>query len=155
MNGTTSNIETDLGGLRVERRRRVLIRALTASALSFGLIAGILALPASAAPGALAGTWTSEDLDGSNQSLELRGAGNPGYAAFLRDDFTSGVCGGPPAKLVGPAVADGDVLVVRGTLVCLPGGNPIPGVRVFLTFQYDAGTDTLTDDAGVVWERAS
>ena len=43
---------------------------------------------------------------------------------------------------------------MRGALVCLPGGNPIGG-RIFFGFEYDAGTDTLTDVTGVEWQRAS
>jgi hypothetical protein len=73
---------------------------------------------------------------------------------FLHDDFTSGVCGGPPAKLVGHGVADGTELLLRGTLVCIHAGNPIPRERIFISFEYDADTDALTDGSGVVWERA-
>ena len=117
--------------------------------------AALLASPASAFPGHLAGTWTSVDTDGSNQTMRIRGAGHPVYAMTLRDDFTTGACGGPPAKVVGRARADGNALVMRGTLVCLHRGNPIPGQRVTVNFDYHAGSDTLTDDAGVVWVRAS
>jgi hypothetical protein len=138
---------------RVIRRRR--LAATLAIAVSMLASATVLATPASAAAGDLAGSWTSIDLDGSNQTLKLKGAGNPVYSAFLRDDFTSGVCGGPPAKLVGHAAADGNGLLMRGTLVCLHRGNPVPGVRVVFSFEYDPANDTLTDDSGVVWERAS
>lgn len=98
-------------------------------AVAVSLFAGAVGLvpPASAAAGPLAGTWASVDVDGSNQTLKVKGAGNPVYAIVLRDDFTSGVCGGPPAKLVGHGAADGAELFMRGTLVCLHGGNPPPG----------------------------
>lgn len=124
------------------------------AAMTVAVVAPVAGAPASAAEGPLAGTWVSVDIDGSNQTLTLHGAGKQSYAAFLRDDFTSGVCGGPPAKLAGTALVDGDELLVRGTLVCLPGGNPVPRVRVAVGFAYDAQTDTLTDEAGVVWERS-
>jgi hypothetical protein len=119
------------------------------------LAAGTLGLvpPASAAPGHLAGSWSSVDVDGSHQTLRIRGAGRPVYAMTLRDDVTSGACGGPPAKVVGHAVVRGHELMMRGTLVCQRGGNPLPGQRITFSLHYDAGRDTLTDDAGVVWGR--
>ena len=48
----------------------------------------------------------------------------------------------------------GRELLMRGTLVCLRGGNPLPGERITFGLHHDAGSDTLTDDAGVVWTRA-
>jgi hypothetical protein len=114
----------------------------------------LLAPPASASQGELAGQWTSVDLDGSNQTLRIAGAGTPTYAIFLTDDATSGGCGGPPAKLVGSGRVDGDDLDVVGTLVCESGGNPIPGVRIPVGFTHDDATDTLLDFSGVVWHRA-
>jgi hypothetical protein len=126
-------------------------------ALALGLpVLGVavVAPPATASGGQLAGTWTSVDTDGSHQTLRVRGAGTPGYAVTLRDDFTSGVCGGPPAKLVGHGRALESGLLVVGTLVCLHGGNPVPGERIVFEFLYDAAGDTLTDDSGVVWERS-
>lgn len=126
------------------------------------IASGILAIaalaltpPASAAPGNLAGSWTSVDVDGSHQTLRIRGSGKPVYAMFFRDDFTSGACGGPPAKVVGHALVRGQELLMRGTLVCHRGGNPLPGERISMGLHYDAGNDTLTDGAGVVWERAA
>jgi len=154
MNVTETKAEARLLGVtRFVRRRLATALAIAVSMLAIS-VAG-LAPPASASPGDLAGTWASLDTDGSNQTLKINGAGNPVYSIFLRDDFTSGVCGGPPAAFVGHAVADGDELFALGTLLCFPGGNPIPGERVFLGFEYDAATDTLTDFAGVVWQRTS
>ena len=114
----------------------------------------LLAPPASADQGVLAGQWTSVDNDGSNQTLRIAGAGTPTYAIFLTDDATSGGCGGPPAKFVGSGIVDGDELEVVGTLVCESGGNPIPGARIFLVFEHDVATDTLVDFTGVVCHRA-
>jgi hypothetical protein len=116
--------------------------------------AALQAPSAFAAQGNLAGRWTSVDLDGSNQTLMITGTGNPTYAMFLQDDETSGVCDGAPAQLVGPGDVDADRLVMLGTLVCLPGGNPIPGTRIIYSFEHDSAADTLTDFTGVVWHRA-
>lgn len=137
---------------RVIGRRLAKTLAIAVSMLAFG--GAVLAPPASATAGSLAGTWASVDTDGSDQTLQIQGAGNPVYAMFLRDEPAS-VCGGLPAKLVGNGVADGNGLFMLGTLVCLPGGNPIPGQRIFFSFAYNAGTGTLTDFTGVVWHRAS
>ena len=57
--------------------------------------------------------------------------------------------------MVGSAAVDGNHLSARGTLVCFHGGNPLPGERIRVDYQYHAGTDTLTDSFGVVWHRAS
>lgn len=129
----------------------------TTTALAAGILlaapTALLVPPAYAAQGDLAGTWTSVDTDGSNQTLRISGTGNPTYAMFLTDDATSGGCGGPPAQLVGTGRVDGDDVLMRGTLVCLPGGNPVPGGHFFFNFEHDDAADTLTDSTGVVWHR--
>lgn len=134
------------------KRRRIATLGATLGALVIGV--AFSAAPASAKPGNLAGSWVSVDIDGSNQTLRIKGAGNHVYAMFYRDDRTSGICGGTPAKVIGRGVADGNELAARGTLVCLPGGNPFPGQRITVTYHYHAGNDTLTDSSGVVWRRA-
>ena len=129
-----------------------------ALALTLGLAVlgvAVAAPPATAGGGQLAGTWTSVDVDGSHQTMRVRGAGTPGYAVTLRDDLTTGACGGPPAEVVGHGRSHEGGLLVAGTLVCLHAGNPIPGVRVVVDFQYDATEDTLTDGSGVVWQRSA
>ena len=98
------------------------------------------------------GAWTSVDTDGSNQTLSIRGGGSDNFAVALFDDAAT-ACGGAPAQAVGSATADGDDLLMRGTITCLPGGNFVRG-RLLLEFHYDEGTDTLIDFSGVVWERA-
>ena len=133
------------------RGRRLTTLGAALSALAIG--AAVIAAPASARPGNLAGTWVSVDLDGSNQTLRIRGTGNHVYAMFYRDDRTSGICEGSPAKVTGRGVAEGNELAARGTLVCLPGGNPLPGERIDVSYHYHPGTDTLTDSWGVVWHR--
>ena len=152
MSGIGTRDKTRLWGLKRVTGRLAMALAVVMGMFAFSI--AVVAPPASAAAGELAGTWTSVDLDGSNQTLRITGAGNPVYAVFLHDDLTSGVCGGASAKLVGHGVADGNELLVQGTLVCVHGGNPIPGERIVFTFEYDEATDELTDFFGVVWERA-
>jgi hypothetical protein len=99
------------------------------------------------------GTWTSTDLDGSNQSLSVSGSGQGALAMFLFDDAATNACGGRPARLVGTGVPDGDSLVMSGTLTCVPGGNVLR-FRISFGFEYSPATDTLTDESGVTWNRA-
>jgi hypothetical protein len=101
------------------------------------------------------GTWTSIDLDGSHQTLDVRGSGQEGHhAMFLFDDSATRNCDGTPAHAQGSGVVDGNRLVMTGQLTCVPGGNPLRGFQISFGFQYDPGTDTLTDDSGVTWYRA-
>lgn len=109
---------------------------------------------ASAASGALAGTWASLDTDGSNQVLDITGSGRQAYSMVYVDDSATGACDGNPAQLAGPGFVDGSDLLMVATLVCLPGGNVI-GTRLAINFHYDAGTDTLNDSLGIVWHRVS
>jgi hypothetical protein len=114
----------------------------------------VLAPSAMAASGGLAGRWTSVDTDGSHQTLDIRGSGSRAYAVVYVDDSATSVCGGAPARISGPGYVDGDSLVAVGVLVCLPGGNVLRE-RLAIGYQYDAATDTLTDDFGILWHRAS
>jgi hypothetical protein len=120
--------------------------------LVVGLVVGLSAPPAVAAQGELAGTWTSIDIDGSNQTLTITGSGTRVYAMSLLDDSAS-LCDGAPALAEGSGRVAEDQLFMRAAAVCLPGGNLLRGV-INIGFIYDAGTDTLTDDFGVVWSRA-
>jgi hypothetical protein len=129
------------------------LKLLVPAALAAVLSVGFLGQPASAASGDLAGTWTSTDTDGSSQTLDVSGSGNNSYSMYLFDDSATSACGGAPAKLVGTGVLDGNDLTMTGALVCLPGGNQLR-FRIDYGFVYSAGTDTLTDDAGVVWTRS-
>jgi hypothetical protein len=108
---------------------------------------------ASAASGPLAGTWTSVDNDGSNQVLDISGSGNRAYSMAYTDDAATGACGGDPARISGPGFVEGEDLLMVGSIVCLPGGNGLRE-RISIFFDYDAGSDTLTDDFGIVWQRA-
>lgn len=131
-------------------------RASVSAALLVALTSGgaLLAPPASAASGPLADTWVSVDSDGSNQVLEIRGSGRRAYAVTYFDESATNACAGNPARISGPGFVDGDDIRLIGPVICLPGGNVFTS-RFAVTYDYDAGTDTLTDDFGVVWERAS
>ena len=114
----------------------------------------VLAPPASAASGPLAGTWTSVDIDGSNQTLDIMGSGRHAYSMIYFDESATQVCDGNPGMLSGPGFLDGDQLLQVGPIVCLPGGNVFRS-RVAISYDYDTGTDTLTDEFGIVWHRAN
>ena len=114
----------------------------------------VLAPTASAAGGPLAGTWTSIDTDGSSQTLDIRGSGAHVYSMTYVDDVATSACGGDPAQITGPGHPEGDSVTMVGALTCLPGGNFIRS-RIVLGFVYDGSADTLTDDFGIVWHRAS
>jgi hypothetical protein len=137
------------------RKGLIMRKSTSVMAASVLLAAGAVstAPPAAAAQGSLSGEWASIDLDGSNQTLRITGTGSPTYAMLLEDDATSEVCGGAPAALVGTGRLDGDELLMRGIIVCLPGGNALPGEHLDFSFEYDAAADTLTDFTGVVWHR--
>ena len=98
------------------------------------------------------GTWTSTDLDGSSQVLTITGSGHGTHAMFLFDDSATGACDGAPARVVGTGRADGNTLVMFGTLTCVPGGNVLRG-RLTFALEYSPASDTLIDESGVVWRR--
>lgn len=81
------------------------------------------------------------------------GSGNHAYSMVYVDDSATGACNGDPARISGPGFVDGSDLLMVATLVCLPGGNAFG--RITIGFEYDAGTDTLSDNFGIVWHRAS
>jgi hypothetical protein len=119
--------------------------------------AAALLIPATSAQaaggGALAGTWTSTDTDESQQTLAIRGSGTVAYS-MVYVDASASVCGGDPARLSGPGYVDGDSVLMVAVLVCQPGGNVL-NERLAIGFQHDTEADTLTDDFGIVWHRAS
>ncbi len=120
------------------------------------LAAVVLAVGASASPrdDVFRGSWTSIDIDGSHQTLKIRGSGQSGHHAIvLVDDSATTACHGSPARFKGSGLVDGDRLLMTGTLTCMPGGNRLRG-RTFLGFVYDPGAETLSDDSGVTWYRA-
>jgi hypothetical protein len=123
--------------------------------VTIGLVTSLVlgAPPATAAQGELAGTWTSIDTDGSNQTLNITWSGKGAYAVAYFDEAAGTLCGGAPAMANGSGRVDGNTLFTRGAAVCLPGGNLLHGV-IGIDYTYDAASDTLTDNFGVVWSRA-
>lgn len=128
-------------------------RIFSLGVLVVGIVLVLGGLPAAAAQGDLAGRWTSIDTDGSHQTLTIEGSGERVYAMSLFDESATSLCDGAPASVNGPGRVTEDGLLLRGAAVCRPGGNVLRGV-IHLAFTYDAGTDTLTDEFGVVWSRA-
>jgi hypothetical protein len=127
---------------------------LTTAAVLLATASAVLAPSvAFAASGTLAGTWTSIDDDGSTQTLDITGSGHHAYSMVYVDDSATGACDGNPAQISGPGFVEGEDVVMIGTLVCLPGGNDLR-TRISVFFDYDTGTQTLTDSFGIVWERA-
>lgn len=112
-----------------------------------------LTQPASGAAGSFSGTWTSIDNDGSSQVMTITGSGQRAYSIAVIDSAAT-LCGGDPAQVIGPALVVEEGLISIGTATCLPGGNVLR-FRVEIAYEYDAGSDTLTDSFGVVWSRAS
>jgi hypothetical protein len=117
-----------------------------------GAVLAMLPGTAWASTGELAGTWISVDADGSVQTLDITGSGETAYSMVYVDESATGACNGAPARVSGPGFVDGDVVVMFGTLVCLPGGNVFRS-RLTLGYEFDPGTDTLTDSFGIVWHR--
>ncbi|MQA91669.1 MAG: hypothetical protein GEU90_15830 [Gemmatimonas sp.] len=121
------------------------------------VLAAVLAgVGASASPSddVFRGSWTSIDIDGSHQMLDIRGSGQSGhYAMVLFDDSATLACDGSPVRFQGSGLVDGNSLLMTGAITCIPGGNPLQG-RISIRFVYNPGTDTLTDDFGVTWYRA-
>jgi hypothetical protein len=117
----------------------------------------VLAVPVAHAQSVFTGTWTSTDLDGSNQTLWISGSGAAGrHAVSLFDDAASQACAGAPARAQGSGLAEDGVLMWSGTITCPgTGKGPIQGRVGLMTLMYDEGSDTLVDDSGVVWDRAS
>jgi len=124
----------------------------TVLSVAAGVVLAMLPATAWASPGGLAGTWTSIDGDGSLQTLDITGSGKTAYSMVYFDESATGACNGAPARVSGPGFVDGDVVVMFGTLVCLPGGNVFRS-RFTLGYEYDPGTGTLTDSFGIVWYR--
>jgi hypothetical protein len=126
--------------------------------LGTGILALALALPAltlAAAPaGPFTGSWVSTDYDGSHQTLVVSSGKRP---SVIFQDFYANGCdtfGGPATHWVsaGTGSVDGDVLWISfrksGCGNFLSGGYED-------AVTYDAGSDTLTDSADIVWTRSN
>ncbi|MEO5703866.1 MAG: hypothetical protein ABIZ52_02245 [Candidatus Limnocylindrales bacterium] len=125
-------------------------------AFGFAILTLALALPAGALAAAptssFTGSWVSTDYDGSHQTLVVSSGGRP---SVVYQDFYASGCdsnAGPATHWVsaGTGAVEGDVLWISyrksGCGTFLMGGYED-------YYIYDAGSDTLTDSAGIVWTR--
>ena len=135
------------------------MRRLTLSIATLSMLCALVTGPtaaASASKDAFVGTWTSIDTDGSNQVLFIMGAGARGrHAVMVEDDAATVACGGAPAHVQGSGTVERNVLSWFFT-VSSPGTGrpPFHGRTGPGSFTYRSGTDTLIDDAGVIWHRS-
>jgi hypothetical protein len=129
---------------------RRLVFAAGALALSLAVPAVSLAAPATTP---FAGRWTSEDFDGSHQTLVVSAGTRP---SVVYQDFYASGCdtfAGPATHWVaaGQGSIDDDLLLAdfrkSGCGTFLQGGYQD-------WYAYDAGSDSLTDSAGIVWTRS-
>lgn len=132
----------------------------TSLILALALMIASFGLASAAAPNPFLGAWESIDLDGSYQVLML--GGDPGDLVGVRyHDYGASVCGvdgeGEPiyqAFGMGSGSRSGDTLTVSFDLRCMAAPPYYQGTHAF-EYTYDAGSDTITDWVGVVWERKS
>ena len=129
--------------------QRRLTSLLAALALAVAIPASALASPGTTV---FAGTWISTDYDGSTQLL-LVSAGTQPSVTF--EDFYASSCtahGSPATHWVsaGQGEIDGDMLFVD---FHKSGCGPFSIGGYSGAWTYDAGTDTLIDDADITWHR--
>lgn len=151
------------GGLVRRRRRRlavlamqgltVLVVLVTALVVDHNLPAGHGAGsgPAVQPAGPFVGHWTSNDVDGSHQTMTIRVLVDRAYEMVLRDTM-SGPCNGPSTDSGTGTLVAGRLVVTGITTDCQNDRQPIGGGAT-LTFVDHPHKDTLTDDVGVVWSR--
>ena len=132
-------------------KKRLLGLAVTAHLVTAMLLA---VAPVAAAGSAFAGTWTSIDNDGSFQMLTVSGGNAP---SVTYQDFFASSCqrdGSPSTHWVsaGQGTVDGDTLFVD---FHKSGCGRLTIGAYADAYTYDAGSDTLTDTFGIVWERST
>ena len=149
-----SDVEVAAGTAIVRRRSLWRHRRLLAI-LAGGLIASaavlIYALGGDSEPNtrAFAGSWSSIDQDGSNQTLAvIRRANTDSYDLTLEDDDAQ-TCGGGSVDGTGVGNVAGNRLSFKIRLTCASG----PKLEFFYPLTYYAADDTLVDRTGVVWSR--
>lgn len=134
-------------------QRLILIAALIV------LISAVFAAQAGAAPNPFIGMWHSTDIDGSNQTLTIGGGPGNTFRVRYHDDGAS-ICGLDPdtgdflyaASARGSLTASGDYLSGTMPVYCQTSPPSLWGTY-FFEYWYDPGTDTLTDNLGVVWSH--
>ena len=96
---------------------RLRLRPLFASLL----VSFVAAAAASAGADPFSGTWTSIDLDGSNQKVTFTSSGYAWQVDYYDDRATA--CAGSPARASGSATASGNTLAGSFTAVCESGAT--------------------------------
>lgn len=102
------------------------------------------------------GAWEGIDVDGSHVRLWISHDGWSAGRLFrvrVSDDATGAWwCGGAARGESIGVVEDDGTLSTSGAVWCL---EPVENVLYFLEggLTYDAGTDTLIDDSGVIYHR--
>jgi hypothetical protein len=134
-------------------------KSLLPSLLAAMLLIALAVSPVGAKPDPFIGVWTSTDIDGSSQTLNIGGGGGGTRHVRYYDDGAT-VCGLDPdtgdflfaASARGPLSASGNTLSGNLDLYCMTTPPTFNGTYSF-TYTYDPVSDTLTDWLGVVWSR--
>lgn len=120
-----------------------------------------LQTPPSVPASGLEGTWVATEDDGSTLTATFQLSGD-GVVEMLEVDDYASVCSGAPSTMTGTGGLESDTMLVipEPILTCDDGsrpealsGPPLEEQLQNLTFTYDPGTDTLTDNFGMVWSR--
>lgn len=117
------------------------------------LLGALLVMPTvaqAATPADVNGTWTSVDIDGSNQVMDVRV--NPaGRARIVLHDDDGTICGGGSALIArGTGMLVGDVITVDYKIKC---DNGVKATVTGFTYAFNSAAGTLTDSVGVMWTR--
>lgn len=123
------------------------------------LISALTVTSVLAARDPLKGAWESTDLDGSYQTLTIGGGPDNTYHVRYYD-FGATACGLDPETndFLYAASATGFLIGLDGGL---SGTIPVYCIThpptfladAYITYVYDASTDTIMDSGGVVWSR--
>lgn len=159
-------IRTAVPGHRRSRGFRLV--AVPVAAAGLLLVGSILMSTLSTSPEAVGGpqspfvgTWVTTDLDGSTPAATIE-VSTDGVVEIVVVDDSASVCSGAPSTMTGSGRLDGDTVLVIPTpvLTCDNGsepqalsGPPVEEQLQNLTFTYDAETDTLTDNFGMIWSQ--
>ena len=104
------------------------------------------------------GTWESTDFDGSYQTLTIGGGSNDTYHVRYYD-FGASVCGLDPhtndlyaASARGLLTGSDGSIAGTISVYCMT-RPPTYYSDAYVTYNYDAPTDTIIDSGGIVWNR--
>ena len=149
----------------MRRARTTAIAGAAALTLVFGGFAGARSLsnddlpPANPEPkeSAFVGTWFSTDnMDGSNQTMVVRTSGEGAYEIEVSDD-SAGVCSGAPSTMTGTGRLDdaGELVIPSPVFTCDDGSEPMvengPTIEELLhnlTFVHEAHVRPLRERLG-------